>query len=47
MMKNLKTMFNVMNEFKKSYTTNNDKVEITQKENNDKINDNYGPTFFI
>ena len=47
MMKNLKTMFNVMNEFKKSYTNDNTKIELKQKNNNAKEENNYGPTFFI
>ena len=46
MMKNLKTMFNVMNEFKKSYTNDNTKIEYKNEEENIK-NNNYGPTFFI
>lgn len=47
MLKNLKTMFNVMNEFKKSYTSDDTKIELKQKENDTKKDDNYGPTFFI
>ena len=47
MMRNLKTMFNVMNEFKKSYTNDNNKIEYKNEEENIKDNDNYGPTFFI
>ena len=46
MMKNIKTMFNVMNEFKKSdiENTNNKENKIEDKTNI--IQDN-GPTFFI
>lgn len=47
MMKNLKTMFSVMNEFKKNDSTNNIQLETTNNNDTKEQNNNLGPTFFI
>lgn len=47
MMKNLKTMFSVMNEFKKNDIETNSKVVETVNENNVILKEDNGPTFFI
>ena len=47
LMKNLKTMFNVMNEFKKNDLENNGNKETIKNDNAIKVENNIGPTFFV